>query len=520
MDALFEANNLQLQEKPNLIDFFGCQLSTGVVGDSVAKLRADTVGQLQVRLRSDLPSADGGAGLSLFQHSGLPRIERFPSFFNAFGMAWRDSYSLGSIGVNAGMLEPLLTELYVRPRRELLPGFLRNVAYVFYKDRGQRNISENEVAYANVLSYLARLDWKESDQWDARRGPEWAGTHSEPLSQYFVDLFHGRLIDRNGTALAFNFHAKDFSFDNLEVSPKVAGQIVATLIEFLGDRLMGVPFYAKGALEAYEKFRKVEEKKSECFEDIKKIETALAAIDESDWASIVTHASVPKQLARQTLGSLARADQRLLDAIDTEKELAEVVRTIENGTADQLTLFTCFKTTVIPEYLHCIFFNSMDGDTPVAGSPDCDRGSIGGEEDFAGLVGAVTAFAARNAEKNVRSLVGGLIRGSSIVSLNNEVLAEVIGSTAGTLAKKTAEFLTWQFLSRFVQDVNVMKDDPKAKRSILKFLRHLHEDGTFDAAESPARAGLGQVRPHRAIQSRPRRESGRKALVPTGENAI
>jgi hypothetical protein len=91
--------------------------------------------------------------------------------------------------------------------------------------------------------------------------------------------------------------------------------------------------------------------------------------------------------------------------------------------------------------------------------------------DYADLVGKWVSFSAKTVEKNIRSLVGGAMRGVWLASINNEVLAEVVSAAASTLAKKVAENVAYEWLTDFIVD---QPGDPDAKRAFLKKLSDIH----------------------------------------------
>src|SRR5262249_50738630 len=104
---------------------------------------------------------------------------------------------------------------------------------------------------------------------------------------------------------------------------------------------------------------------------------------------------------------------------------------------------------------------------------DADTGQSSGDRtDFADLVGGLVAFGGTAAEKSVRSLAGGLIRGVAIASLQNDVIAEVVASLAASLAKKLVESVTYRALRSFILDES--SADPDTKRTVLEMLAQIH----------------------------------------------
>jgi len=152
--------------------------------------------------------------------------------------------------------------------------------------------------------------------------------------------------------------------------------------------------------------------------------------------------------------------------------LSAALDSIEGNQSDLQTRFTCFKTGVIQNDLVNLFIpDPRPGEQGAAGR-DLDTGRLTGDTtDYSDLLGSLVAFGATTAEKSVRSLVGGLIRGVAIASLQNEVMAELIASLTGTLAKKLVESLTYQALRQFIDDPGT---DPDAKRAVLNALARFH----------------------------------------------
>ena len=79
--------------------------------------------------------------------------------------------------------------------------------------------------------------------------------------------------------------------------------------------------------------------------------------------------------------------------------------------------------------------------------------------DYSDLIGKMVAYAGTTAEKSIRSVLGGVIRGVAIASLQNEVLAEVVSAIAGTLAKKVAEQFMYTWLNQFISSSNTTATD-------------------------------------------------------------
>src|SRR5262249_15265673 len=130
------------------------------------------------------------------------------------------------------------------------------------------------------------------------------------------------------------------------------------------------------------------------------------------------------------------------------------------------------KTGVIPTNLVDRFIPDSRPGKQGASGRDGDTGRLTGDTtDYSDLLGRLVAFGATTAEKSVRSLVGGLIRGVAMAALQNEVLAEQVATLAATLAKKLVESLTYHSLQQFIEDPGT---DPDAKRAVLNALAQFH----------------------------------------------
>ena len=156
---------------------------------------------------------------------------------------------------------------------------------------------------------------------------------------------------------------------------------------------------------------------------------------------------VASATARMVLRRIDQLDSEEMNAIGAMAAQCALLDSIEAGTSILKRSFTCCKSGVIPDFLQCLFVtDSRPGEQGVPGR-DGDTGQSSGDRtDYADLVGRLVAFGGTAAEKSVRSLAGGLIRGVAVASLQNDVIAEIVASLAGTLAKKLVESVTYQAL--------------------------------------------------------------------------
>jgi hypothetical protein len=150
------------------------------------------------------------------------------------------------------------------------------------------------------------------------------------------------------------------------------------------------------------------------------------------------------------------ANNTLLDAVEAKK-------------SDLQKKVTCFKTQVILDNLQDSFVPDKDPKHQGMHGRDKDTGNLDTESmkvDYSDLIGKLVASAGSQADKCIRSILGGVIRGISIASLQNEVIAEVVSAMAGTLAKKVVENVTYLALTGFIGGTS----SPDSKRAVLDLL--------------------------------------------------
>jgi hypothetical protein len=117
--------------------------------------------------------------------------------------------------------------------------------------------------------------------------------------------------------------------------------------------------------------------------------------------------------------------------------------------------YTCFKAGVI---------------TSVIG-PDAKwtySDSSGAQQDEFQVAGALIAYTAKSFEAAVKCLSGTLIRGVTVLGLNNEVIAEIIATALAVAAKKLMEAFTQAVLAGFIADANI---DPAFKDDVFTRLK-------------------------------------------------
>jgi hypothetical protein len=377
-------------------------------------------------------------------------------------------------------------------------------------------------SHYQMVSYLTRMNASD-DIWQDPRPQQWFNQFGDGLKQYLMDLFGNEFVDRNGTAVTFDLksittdvlglNVKQLSQDTKQVAPQLAGGIVSALVEFLGDELFQVPFYSSNALAAYRDYRTAKAT-SGGSSDLEKLCAAIAAgsIAESDSKRLLNLSTLAaKQLLISGYGGgavppaisgLAAGDPipisfdllpsgagnsplfrsgvaRLIMARVAQLDPAYATWSASAPIADQVTRlqgrFTAYKAGVLAGNLQGLFAANSGAAAGADGNwgrpiDDADPTGADYKVDYADLAGKLIAFGASSAEKSVRSLVGGLIRGVSIAAIQNEVLAEIVASFAGGLARKLVESVTYSALNEYLNDTTVAVD---VKWNSLKILATL-----------------------------------------------
>ena len=342
----------------------------------------------------------------------------------------------------------------------------------------QRN--QDRRRFGNLFRFLIRMRWRDSEEWQGRRSERWEVQHRGLLAFYMTELFAGRFVDRNGTASTFSLgiDLTDFSeLANFKLSPQMAGKIVGTLVEFLGDRLFQVPYYAPAILSHFQSHRALEAAILKNEADVNLIATAIQAgmLDSTqaeelglpvsgdlDWTLLYktdgSSGEVPTDpsLVSNIVGSrvcrlLSQRVQELDTGFGEQSALLAAsdgeIEKILNGSSQLQSRYTIHASGLQTNAMTCIFLPEESG--------TCDAGSIGGDKDYSDLVGKLVKLAGESAERNVSALMGGVVRGISLFALDNEVVAEVISSAAAVASKKAAEAFTYSFLTRFIANVNI-----------------------------------------------------------------
>lgn len=471
----FYLHNRQVGQDPNLMStqFRAC---FGVTIPFESKRLEETLDDLAGHVeraiadtRRILKRDKGGAhqfsANSVLHDCGLPGTDGFSDFADALLSQEIDPKTIPLIGLT----QDTLNHLWRPPE---LQAFSRLRDYYWQ------------------LHYLGRLN-KNDKIWQHENQQKWFATYGSQLTTYMVDLFSNRFLDRNGTRIAFdlkNTVADLMSLDQKLDAPQLAGALVSVLVEFLGDTLFQVPFYSADISAAYRSYAENCNKSNTLLADLHALSSAiqtgtLAAASapligfpstadvQVPWA-VVSQAETPTSLVqdyktRMVLTKISDLDGQYLGALTSLSNASQTLDDIEAEKSDLEKQFTCFRAQVIKDYLHCIFISNDPQHQATCGRFPDDTASVDpNKTDYAELVGKLTSAGGTTAEKSVRSIVGALIRGVSIAALQNEVIAEVVGSLAGTLAKKVMERVVYWALIAYIAD----DSDPRAKRQLLELL--------------------------------------------------
>ena len=209
------------------------------------------------------------ASVSLLNDCGLPNIYRFADFIKLFTQALSpEAFPFVGTGAQRNSSLALLNTLWE-------PSV--NPVFQFFLDLFD-NKSDLQL-YSEHLNYLTRLS-KDDSIWNnpSTNAGDWFDTFASLLEGYLLDLFTDRFVDRSGTHVAFNLKSDVTSLASLDlkqVSPQLAGSIVSTFCEFLGDALFQVPFYSSDILSLYRSTSKNKSDNTKLTSDLRKAQEAL-----------------------------------------------------------------------------------------------------------------------------------------------------------------------------------------------------------------------------------------------------
>jgi len=426
---------------------------------------------------SGAPAPATAQAVSLLDDCGLPVVGLFGDFLSRFLDNEVSPANLPFVGFGRGSLSPLWA-----------PPILLQIVGINFG-----GLSD----YYDSLHYLTRIN-SNDPVWHGPQQQAWFSAFGPGLTGYMTDLFSSRFVDRNGTGVSFDLKGgltDPTRTDPKQVTPQLAGAIVSNLCEFVGDQLYHVPFSSSDILKSYRDYRDQTASGGGTLAKLKTLTDAVqnGTIAEADANAIL---GIPKgggnlpvvfdtlsQGAKESpvvASGVARMVLRKIDQLDSDyltgllgvAPLSALLDSIEGNQSTLQNKFTCFKTGVIRNDMVNRFIPDPRPGKQGAAGRDQDTGRLSGDTtDYSDLLGRLVAFGGSTAEKSVRSLVGALIRGIAIAALQNEVIAEVVSSLAGTLAKKLVESLTYQAYQQFIDAPGT---DPDAKRAVLNALAQFH----------------------------------------------
>ncbi len=478
--------------------------------DLVAADRAGTL-DYKCPLSPLLPNAKAvpaAAGVSVLNDCGIPLVDQFGPFLeNLHNELSAQTLPLVGFGSASRYGRDTLAPLWSPPLlREVIPidfGSLKS----YYQ-------------HVNDLTRLNPAD----EIWQGPRPKQWLNQFGTALKTYMTDLFAGQFVDRNGNALSFDLNslvAAPTGLDLKQISPQLAGAIVSVLVEFLGDQLFGVKFYSADILSAYRDCRARAGAAGATTDDLATLLRAveLGSIAENDSMRLLSLTTmearqlliagyagtavepVPQAIldlkagdlipvvcdpmksaagvlplvrsgvARLVLARIAALDPTYVSQLASAVSATGAVAKIKNGTSALQTRFTCWRAGVIMGNIECTFIKDgttgqEHGDCAVDSGRSIDEN--GDNFDYSDLVGRIVAFGGTSAEKSVRSIVGGLIRGVAIAALENEVIAEVVASIAAGLSRKYVEYATYTGIMSYIEGATGV--DAKTKQESLTIL--------------------------------------------------
>jgi hypothetical protein len=421
--------------------------------------------------------SDGAGSVSLLDDCGLPIVRLSGDFLSGFLDQEVATSNLPFVGFRRSSLDPLWA-----------PPILLQIISINF-----RGLTE---CY-DSLHYLTRMN-SNDPVWLGSGQQAWFSAFGSGLRGYMTELYSGRFVDRSGTGISFDVKgglAGARRTDPKQVAPQLAGAIVAALCEFLGDQLFHVPFWSSDILKSYRDLRDRAASAGGIAIKLKTLTDAVrrGTIAEADAGALlgtpkgggdlaVVFEKLPSGVADSPVvaSGVARMVLRKIDQLDSDYLAAllgiapqnALLDSIEEGQSAFQDRFTCFKTGVIRDYMINQFIPDPRPGKQGAAGRDRDTARLSGDTtDYSDLLGRLVAFGGETAEKSVKSLVGGLIRGIAIAALQNELIAEFVASLAGTLAKKLVESITYQAYQQFIDSSDI---DPDAKRAVLNALGRFH----------------------------------------------
>ncbi len=323
----------------------------------------------------------------------------------------------------------------------------------------------------------------------------WANTFGISLSAYFVDFFNDKFVDRDGNKVSFKFKddltkilTGDFlTYDYKSTGVDLVSQLGSILIEFISDEVTRIPFYSAEYLALNRRKYKTQGNLDQAIPRWDRIKKLLADLtiagnvnelrgifdpsmkitpeaNDLNFSYLAqssgTNTDLPSNyLVRLGLSKVQELDRGLSDS-------SILLNKIETDISDGkgLDYFTCKKAGVIDENLQGIFFSDsggsgLIGNVKYLADDDGERK----QSDYSDLIGRMIISTGNTVEKFWKAITGGLVRGISLGSLDNEILAEFLSSVLSVTSKKVAQKVIYKALVKFVTqgdpDLNVPKRD-------------------------------------------------------------
>jgi len=460
------------------VDLFGLhEVRTQALSGLIASAAQDVKEELERHLQSTRESP-------LLMEFGVNENSLLKKMIEGF----KTSYSVSTAVVTSDHLAKEILAFHDQPidNRDELPSFVKSVSRFLKRPTVLRpRVWRFNVDYLELYHSVASRDYDKLSLAGHQRA-------AQPILTYFTELFLGRLQDRNGSKITASISIENLDITQLatlssDVAPKVVGDIITALTEALGDYRFGIPYYCADILSTYREQRNAADAREKNKSARDEAVGFLSDPQKANYAPVSE--KVPAYLrdyeTGMNLAKLAKCDVASVDIENRRLEAEEAIRNFVNGKSAQQLAFTCVKSGLVgvKEFMSGIFFDNNS--IGVIGNDQLVGDDWYKTYDFADLIGAIVTCAARNSYQGFKSVVGGVVRGLTIAGMNNEVLAEVLGSLFGGLAKKAAEAFAFRFLNALVTKNNTgISADERIR--ILRLLIALYLNGVFTKDERTA----------------------------------
>jgi hypothetical protein len=289
--------------------------------------------------------------------------------------------------------------------------------------------------------------------------------HLKVIYLYYFDYLKNDYKDRNGTKIEFDseqiqsfaksvekqIKSRKIQLDEQNTSPQVAGQLAYVLVDSLGDCFFKVPFYSK---EIIHLDNDIQENTKNLASSSQKREELKLWLKNN--APPLENGMQLHLETRLQLEKLQKEDQNYLELSQKQQTLQKTKQEILLGSSSLQKSYTCFNafkhlephpegapTLEIRQAIEKVYLKYTE------------NGEVKTGGDYADLLGKLVAYASRQAEKQTRTSIGGLIRGLSQASLDNEVIAEIIASIAGCFSKKVTEQVVYSLLKEIIENPSI-----------------------------------------------------------------